>query len=100
MKHAEGPWTYRKKSQCVDGPQTNSDENVGYGAYQICVRPELQDFTEQTIEANLKLCAAAPELLLAAKRALEELTTVGLVVGVKYPVLKELIKAIAKAEGK
>lgn len=79
MKHTPGPWE-------ADGGDVFSKEGRKYIALTILDVPKKERM------ANARLIAAAPELLEAAKDALELLT------GLTIPEVKKLQKAIAKAE--
>lgn len=95
-QHTPGPWTHHK---------SDVHFHIESADRRICeVRYASNGDTGWTSEANAKLIAAAPQLLAAAKRALEYLTDHGLdldgheeeiVAGIRA----ELDDAITKAKG-
>ena len=93
MKHTKGPWIKNSHwtNECngtrIEGLEiTDTDGNI------ICLTWD-SEFPEETDEANAQLIAAAPELLEALKRVLDNLNEPDKIICIAE-------RAIAKAEGK
>jgi hypothetical protein len=78
-KHTPGPWTYDSVREVNGFPVYRILSGDGMvGALEQCNIPgETRRELEQTLEANARLIAAAPELLEAAKNVLAALEEFG-----------------------
>ena len=92
QKHTPGPWRVGDGSFVIGNHPapgiTGSDDVHHYGGHLIC---------ESVSQANARLIAAAPELLEAAKQALQVFVDQGW--DDDLSAAKSLKAAIAKAEG-
>lgn len=102
-KHTPGPWTVGKRcGQEVDINAPDGDPQLGYSSWSRMAVVYGCDGQPETgsrvVEANARLIAAAPDLLVALRELLEEGR------GSTYPASECLLDAaeaaIAKAEGR
>lgn len=93
VKHTAGVWIPH-----FDGNRwfvRLQEDALQFGYVEICEvnGPEHED------EANARLIAAAPELLEAAKEAIQELGRIGHQDNPEFPEFQKLCAAVDKAEG-
>jgi len=92
VKHTPGPWYFNQK-YCI-GPRVNTyDQSDG-------MFHPLADVYGVNRDANARLIAAAPDLLAAAKRALNFIENTEGEIGCSLESGELLRAAIAKAEGR
>lgn len=99
MAHTPGEWNWEwSKDISDDGTIAVTCTMAGRDGLPVC---EVWGITEANVEANARLIAAAPDLLEAAKDALESLRRLPNGLGAfRVTCMQQLVNAIAKAEGK
>lgn len=97
INHTPGPWFAKANDSYWEvNPLNGGEDGIPFSVANVCCsEPEFRDGGLQ--EANARLIAAAPELLAAAKSALQLLQERHLDGGL---VGADLLNAIAKATGK
>ena len=89
MKHTPGPWHVIEGDEWTSDIATNTPEQ---GIWTVASANKRRD----EFEANKRLIAAAPELLAACEKALDEIGDDSPL----YPITMQLAAAITKATGR
>ena len=98
VTHTPGPWSYETDDSALNAVVYGKGRKQGQRKQHVAEVWSGDDRSTEVAEANARLIAAAPEMLEAIRKALNEITWSS--VEGSNSVVDALSNAIAKAEGK